>query len=149
MTDDTPAGPGRIVRAAVGAVLALLLVAGVTEVEAWPLTAWRLFSLSRGDAQTHWVLDAVTPAGEERVVDLEELPLPYRNAEWPLAGLRRASDERRDEVCQALLAAVVDRHPGTVGLRIVRDRQSQVREDGAWVVAHDREPFHECRVGEG
>jgi hypothetical protein len=142
--DDT--GPSRVIRVGVAAVLVLLLVPGLIGFDAWPLTAWRLFSLARGNQQTHWVLDAVDGDGAERPVDLEELPLPYRTAEWPLAALPSASEGRRDAVCVALLDAVVERHPATVALQIVRDRQAQVERDGAWVVDHHREPFHRCTV---
>ena len=37
---------------------------------------------------------------------LEELPLAYRNAAWPLDHARTASTERRSEICEALLVGV-------------------------------------------
>jgi hypothetical protein len=125
--------------------LALLLVAGVIGFEAWPLTAWRLFSLSRGDQQTMWVLHATTSDDPVRVVDLEELPLRFRHAAWPMAELPRSSEERREDVCQALLRPAADVVPGLTELRIVRDRQRLVEEDGEWVVTHDSETLHTCR----
>src|SRR3546814_20788025 len=55
-------------------------------------------------------------------VDLEQLPMAFRNAAWPLADLLRASDERREAVCRALLDAgrVVD--PVVAGLRRSEER---------------------------
>lgn len=138
--DQVPTGARRLVLGA----LALLLTAGLIGFDAWPLTAWRLFSLSRGDRQTMWVLHATTPADPARVVDLEELPLRYRHAAWPMSGLRRASEPRREAVCQALLVPALEAVPDLTELRIVRDRQRLVARDGEWVVDHDPETVHAC-----
>jgi hypothetical protein len=135
---------GRWPRRLVALALVLLLVPGLVGFDRWPLTAWRLFSLARGDAQTHWVLDAVDDTGRAHAVSLERLPLPYRTAEWPMAELPHQSQARRDDVCRALLGAVVEVRPATRSLRLVRDRQHQVRREGEWVVDHDREVFHTC-----
>jgi hypothetical protein len=129
-------------------LLGLLLVAGFVGFDAWPLTAWRLFSLSRDDTQRVWVLEAVD-GGDTVGVDLEELPLAYRHAAWILDELPGASDERRTAVCDALLEAVEDVVPGADRLRILRDAQRLVVRDGGEVeVQHDAERFHEC-VGPG
>lgn len=133
----------------VAAVLAALLVPGLIGFEAWPLTGWRLFSLARDDSQTAWVVEAVDARGDARPVDVEELPLGYRHAEWPMAELPGASTERRQDVCQALLGAVVDAEPGTVALNITRDRQQLVERDGEWTLTHDPEVVHTCTVEEG
>jgi len=140
-TDEAPRAGRRLVTGA----LALLLVAGVIGFEAWPLTAWRLFSLSRGDQQTMWVLHATTPDEADRVVDLEELPLRYRHAAWPMAELPGASEARREDLCQALLEPASDVLPGLTELRLVRDRQRLVEAEGDWVVSHDPETVHSCR----
>ncbi|HEY8527197.1 MAG TPA: hypothetical protein VIL48_19670 [Acidimicrobiales bacterium] len=131
-----------------GAVLVLLIVPGVLGLEAWPLTGWKLFSLSRDASQTAWVIEAVDAEGGSDTVDPEELPLGYRHAEWPMAELRTASDARRQAVCEALLGAVVDVEPGTVAVNILRDRQELVERDGEWVVTHDPEVVHTCTVEE-
>jgi hypothetical protein len=155
MSDPTPPagalatedrGPSRGVRRLVALALVLLLVPGLIGFEAWPLTAWRLFSLARTDRQTRWVLDAVDADGEAQRVSLEQLPLRYRHAEWPMAELPGASEERRDEVCDALLAAVVDAVPATVELRIVRDRQRLEDGDDGWVVRSEPEVVHTCAI---
>lgn len=135
-----PAGGRRLVLGA----LALLLVAGLIGFEAWPLTAWRLFSLSRRGQQTAWVLHATTPDDPARLVDPEELPLRYRHAAWPMAELPGASDERREDVCRALLEPALEVVPDLIELRLVRDRQRLVERDGDWVVEHDPEPLHAC-----
>ena len=130
----------------VGFLLLALAVPGIIGFDAWPLTGWRLFSLARDDSQTAWVLDAVDGRGETHVVELEDLPLRYRHAEWPMAELPGASTARREAVCQALLGAVVDVRPDTVALDITRDRQHMVERDGEWTVTHDPEVIHTCQV---
>ena len=140
--DDAP----RSARVLVAVLFVLMLVPGVIGFDAWPLTGWRLFSLSRDADQTRWVLDAVDDAGGRRVVSLEELPLRYRHAEWPMVELPGASQARRDAVCQALLDAVVDVQPSTVELVLARDHARLVEGDGGWTTEHDLEPFHTCRL---
>jgi hypothetical protein len=136
----------RSARWLVGLILAALMIPGLVGFEAWPLTGWRLFSLSRDESQTVWVLEALDTGGTAREVSLEELPLGYRHAEWPMTELLGASTSRRERVCDALLAAVADLHPDTTELRLLRDRQRLVEQRGAWLVTHDPEVFHSCRV---
>ncbi len=139
-TDEAP----RSARVFVAVLFVLLLVPGVIGFDAWPLTGWRLFSLSRDADQTRWVLEAVDGSGDRRVVSLEELPLRYRHAEWPMSELPGASEDRRDEVCEALREAVVEVHPDTVELALSRDHARLVDVDGEWITEHDVEPFHAC-----
>jgi hypothetical protein len=144
---STDVGPSAAARWLVGITLVLLLVPGLVGFDAWPLTAWRLFSLSRTDHQSRWVLDAVDADGDVVRVSLEDLPLRYRHAEWPMAELPGASEARQQAVCGALLDAVVEVRPDTVALRLVKERQTLVHEDGEYVV--QREPTVEvtCEVG--
>jgi hypothetical protein len=137
-------GPPPAARRLVLGALALLLAAGLIGFDAWPLTAWRLFSLARGDRQTEWVLEAATADGSTRTLSLEDLPLRYRHAAWPMAGLPKASVARREDVCQALLEPAQDVVPGLVALSLVRDRQRLVHRGGEWVVTHDPEVVHTC-----
>jgi hypothetical protein len=155
--DVAAAGPGedaadrapRSARVLVAVLFVLLLVPGLIGFELWPLTGWRLFSVSRDADQTRWVLDAVDRAGDHRIVSLEELPLRYRHAEWPMADLPGASDARRDAVCGALFPAVARVVPDLAELVIARDHARLVeRDDGSWTTEHDVEPFHSCTGGE-
>lgn len=144
---EAEAGPDRAPRGArilVAVLMVLLVVPGVIGFDLWPLTGWRLFSLSRDADQTRWVLEAVDEQGERRVVSLEELPLRFRHAEWPMAELPGASPARRDAVCLALLDPVVAAHPSTVELSLSRDHARLVEVDGEWTTEHDVEPFHSC-----
>jgi hypothetical protein len=143
--DEAP----RSARAFVAILFVLLLVPGVIGFDVWPLTGWRLFSLSREAEQSRWVLQAVDGRGERQIVSLEELPLRYRHAEWPMSELPGASQARRDAVCQALLEAVVDVHPDTAALELARDHARLVEANGDWSTEHDVEPFHSCRPYDG
>jgi len=138
----------RSARWLVGALLVLLLVPGLVGFDLWPLTGWRLFSLARDETQTLWVLEAVDGDGSSRLVDVEELPLRYRHAEWPMADLPGASTARRQAVCEALLGAVVDVEPSIAELRIARDRARLEEGDGEWAVVDDLEVIHTCRPGD-
>ena len=141
---DVDARPPRAVRRFVAVLFALLAVAGLIGFEAWPLTAWRLFSLARDDQQTRWEVDALDVEGDSVTVDLDELPIAYRNAEWPLSGLAGAGERRRDEVCRALLRGVRGELPDAVALHVVRNHRQVHEEGGDWVVTEDREVWHEC-----
>lgn len=143
MNEPDP-GPPRAARGLVLAAFALLLIAGLGDVEAWPLTSWRLFSLSRDETQTMWVLAAVDEEGRSRPVSLEELPLRYRHAAWPMADLPGAPAGEREDLCQALLEPATDVVPELAELWIVRDRQRLVEGDGEWGVTHDPEVVHRC-----
>ncbi|MGH9214018.1 MAG: hypothetical protein ACRD2C_25595 [Acidimicrobiales bacterium] len=148
-SDGGMASPDRVPRSArwfVGLILAALVIPGLAGLEAWPLTGWKLFSLSRDESQTVWVLESVAAGGATREVSLEDLPLGYRHAEWPMSELLDASMPRRERACDALLAAIVDLHPATTELRLVRDHQQMVAEGGDWVITHDPEEFHTCRT---
>jgi hypothetical protein len=147
-SDVEPDAVPRSARWLVGALFALLLVPGLVGFDLWPLTGWRLFSLARDGTQTLWVLEAVDGDGSSRLVDVEELPLRYRHAEWPMADLPGASTARRQAVCEALLGAVVDIEPATAELRIARDRARLEEGYGGWSVIDDLEVVHTCRTAD-
>lgn len=150
MSGGTPLaepGPSRAARRLVLGTLLMLLVPGLVGFEAWPLTAWRLFSLSRDGQQTAWVLEASSVSGESRTISLEELPLRFRHASWPMSELPGASQQRREDVCQALLGGTLLVMPDLTELRIVRDRQRLVRAPSGWVVTHAPETVHSCLPG--
>lgn len=134
-------GPTRAQKRFVAGLLALLVVPGAIGFELWPLTAWRLFSATRDATQTRWVLEAIDADGTSTVVDTDDLPYGFRNAEWPMSRLPSASEATRAEVCDALLTATVDLRPGTVAVRVVRDRQELVEaDDGTYdLVRHPEE----------
>lgn len=129
----------RVQRAWVATLLVLLLVPGVIGFDLWPLTGWRLFSLSRDATQTEWALDV-----DGREVDLEQLPLAFRNAAWPLAELPGASAGRQRAVCEALLDGVRAAMPDAEELALVRERR-RMRSAADPVITEDREVIERCR----
>jgi hypothetical protein len=144
----TPSVPRRI-RVFVGALFALLLIPGLVGFDAWPLTAWRLFSADRGNTQSRWEVATVSPDGATQPLDLDELPIAFRNAEWILAELPAAGagDARREEVCQALLGGVREHaEPDAAGLVIVRNRRTMLATDGGFEPVDDREAVHTCEA---
>lgn len=141
--------PPRRARWLVGVILVALIVPGLVGFEFWPLTGWRLFSLSRNDTANRWVVEGAYADGTSRLVDLEELPVAYSNAEWPLRSVGGGSEARAEELCQVLLDAVVDTDPGVVELYIARDAQALVEVDGEWTVSHDLDVRHTCSERDG
>lgn len=142
-----PDGPPAPAKALVLAAISLLVVAAVAGVEAWPLSAWRLFSLSRDAEQSRWVVHAADGDGEVRTVSLEELPLRYRHAEWPMSDLPDASPQEREDLCQAIAGAVAEVHPDVAEVRLVRDRQRLEEAADGWELRHDPEVVHACEPG--
>jgi len=137
-------GPSRAQRRFAVGVLAALSIPGVIGFELWPLSGWRLFSADRDATQTRWVLESIAADGTSSVVDPDDLPYGFRNAEWPMSRLPRASEATRAEVCEALLDATVDALPGTVAVRVVRDRQELVEIDGEWQLRRHPEEITVC-----
>jgi hypothetical protein len=145
----TPVAVPRRVRVFSGVLFALLIVPALAGFDAWPLTAWRLFSADRGGTQTRWEIATVSADGELTPLDLDELPIAYRNAEWILAELPSAGsgDARREEVCRALLAGVREHaDPEAAGLVIVRNHRTMEAVDGGFAPVDGREPVHTCEA---
>lgn len=137
--------PGRGARVWVAVLLALLVVPGVIGFDAWPLTGWRLFSLARDASQTEYALDVRLAGDDElREVDLEQLPLAFRNAAWPLAKLPGASQARRRAVCTALLAGVRTALPDAEELALVRERRRMTSADLP-TITERRDVIERCR----
>lgn len=134
----------RVQRAWAYLLLVLLVIPGVIGFDVWPLTGWRLFSLSRDATQTDWALDAVAADGTVSAIDLEQLPMAFRNAAWPLADLPGASAERREEVCVALLDGVRGVDPNVAALRLVSEARRMNGVDDEPEITAEREVVHEC-----
>ena len=132
-------------------MLCLLVVPGVVGFDAWPLTAWRLFSADRGDDPDP-LGDRRGPAdGTVEPVDLDELPIAFRNAEWILVQLPgRLGRARREEVCQALLDGVREHvDPEAVGLVLVRNRREMVEAGRTASTRRRPRAVHTCEASEG
>ena len=112
--------------------LALFLVTGVAEIDAWPLSGWELFSRVRTARQVGWEAVTVDRAGAEHPVPFASLSRGYRGGPHLFAAFRRFSPGRIDAACQALVAAVRERRAGDVRERRRADvrarRAGDVRE---------------------
>ena len=149
MADGTVEGPADTrptpaQRALVLGALALLVVGGLGGTEAWPLTAWRLFSQDRGPVQSGWALETVDAAGGVDRLGFGQLPVAYRMATWRLGDAVRDPAGNGAEVCDLLLQAARDLRPGTEGLRILRDRQRMVDGSDGWTRVHDPQTVLTC-----
>jgi hypothetical protein len=131
----------RSARWLVGVLFALLLVPGLIGFDAWPMTGWRLFSASRHATDTRWIVQRVG-AGDAITVDLNDLPLGFSNAEWPMA----EHPHRHQAICEAMAEAVGHRWPDTREVRLAKDHEKMVHQGGEWVVTHDVEVQVTCAV---
>ena len=95
--------PSLRVKAVVLLALALLLVAGVATVEAWPFTGWRLYSNTKGPTAGGYFAYWVGNDGAEHKVNYDDLPYSYRRAPYVLDKFPRSDAATREEVCDALV----------------------------------------------
>lgn len=142
---EDPSVPARA-RALVWSVIAVVAVAGFLGLELWPVTGWKLFSVSRTEMANRWVIEGVYDDGDSRIIDFGELPVAYSNSEWPLRSVGSGGTERSRALCRVLLDAAHDRDPDLVGLRIARDSQRLVPDGDEWTVAHDLDVRETCTV---
>jgi hypothetical protein len=93
------AGAPRYARPFVAAFLAALVICALATIEAWPLTAWRLFSHLRTDEQTAWSATAVDRLGREHDYPLGHSPDGYRGFIFLMAGFGSRSPAEQRELC--------------------------------------------------
>lgn len=125
-------GPTRLQRRLVFGTLGLLLASGLMGIEAWPLSAWRLFSEPRRAEQGGWVLRAVDAEGTATPIGLARLPLGYRFVGRSLEDLPAQPTGEGTELCQVLLGAVREVHPTATRLEVLRTRRRLAQADDAW-----------------
>ena len=143
MNVTTTAVPKRI-RVFVGCFLGVVVLFGAVGFEAWPLTAFRLFSVARDDTRTSWEARTVDADGRETAFDQQDLPLGYRLAEWPLTEFPSSSDATRAEVCRGIARGARDAGREVERVRVYRVREHIRRADGEWVIDSEPELYYEC-----
>jgi hypothetical protein len=94
--------PSRRVRFVVGLALAMLLVAGVATIEAWPFTGWRLYSNTKGPTAGSYFAYREAPDGTEHKIEYDRLPYSYQRAPYVLNKFPSSDPETRETVCDAL-----------------------------------------------
>jgi hypothetical protein len=139
-------GPGRLTKVLVIASLIVFVGLAVGRVEAWPFTAWRLFSERRGPVSTAFRAYAVSPDGDERAVGLESLPLAYRQAGRLLLKFPRYDEREREGICTAIAEGARDDGQRLAAIRIYRVVERSRIEDGEPVKTRDRELRFTCKA---
>ena len=98
--------------------LAVLLVGGVAHLEAFPFSAFRLFSELRPSVRQSWELRAVDADGAETPIRLAELPLGFRNSTTLLRDFPHLTTAERDGVCDAWAQPRRDAGHRVAGVRV-------------------------------
>lgn len=112
--------PGRVVRALVGAGLAVFVVGSLADVEAWPLTGWKLYSNPRGPTTATWRAVVVDGRGVEHNIDFKTLPVAYHQGVNILTDLRTMTRPERQRVCLAFGDVMRRRGADVAGVRLYR-----------------------------
>ncbi|HVF75512.1 MAG TPA: hypothetical protein VM938_10725 [Acidimicrobiales bacterium] len=108
----------------VGLFLGVLAVAAVADVNAWPMTGWRLFSTTRGPTQAGWEAVVVSSTGAEAPVPFERLPRGYRGGRHVLQEFPRLSPSARGAVCRAWVDGARAAGVDAAGVRVYRTRST-------------------------
>jgi hypothetical protein len=122
--------PGPAVRWFVRLFLAAFVLVGLTNLDAWPLTGWRLFSSVRGAEAVAVEARAVDAQGRSRVVRMGRISAGLRGFELLVKDFPALSREERDATCAAWLGAVRSSGIRAVTLEIDLLRYSLLPRDG-------------------
>lgn len=137
---DTTDAPPRWARAFSYALITLVLLCGVASIEAWPMSAFKLFSGMRGDTRVSYQIRLVDSDGDESELAFRDLPVAYRNTHIVIPRFSRMSEDERDEYCNAWALQPRERGEDVAFLRIYRFKD-HVWPDGPDTVV---EAIHEC-----
>ena len=112
----------------VHAFLLVFAITGIAHLELFPFSGFRLFSEVRHDERTSWELRAVDGEGDEITIDVDHLPLGYRQAKRLIATMGTLDAHERDELCDAWATPLRHRGVEVERVRIYRTVES-VRPD--------------------
>lgn len=82
-------------------LVAAVAVSGLSGIEAWPLTGWRLFSERRHPVTTRHEARVAAADGSEAPVPFNDLPSSYSGSVPVLAQMARQRPDRREPACSA------------------------------------------------
>lgn len=116
--------PGAPIPARAGWVTSILAVAMIGAFvaqsdQAWPFTAWKLFSQQRGPVSVSWTVTGVSPSGAT-VVDFDSLGRGYRGSRSLLHEMRTMEPAERAPICEAWKARLRETGVDVSTLRISR-----------------------------
>ncbi len=97
----------------------LLISSGFADKEAWPLTAWRLFSHVRTDEQISWTAFGLTN-DDKYQIDFGSLPRGYSGSASLLKTWPSMTQKERDVICNTWLSALAKNDLSIEGIRIYR-----------------------------
>jgi hypothetical protein len=92
--------PPRYARPFVAVLLCALIVCTFASVEAWPFTAWRLFSTLRTDEQQGWAATIVSAPGVERDFPIGSLGDGTRGFSLLMGGFADRPPGEQDAICR-------------------------------------------------
>ena len=127
---DVPDVVGWPIRAGVLTVIAVILVFGVLEVEAWPITGWRLYSNTKGPTAGSYFAFRVAPDGSEHRVEYPRLPDAYSRVPYLLEKFDRFDAAEQEALCRAIAEAERDQGRATTAITIYRERYRVAIVDG-------------------
>jgi hypothetical protein len=110
--------------------LAAFVLVGLTNLDAWPLTGWRLFSSVRGPETVAVEARAVDAQGRSRVVRMGPISAGLRGFELLVKDFPALSREERDAACAAWLGAVRSSGIRAMALEVDLLRYSLLPRDG-------------------
>lgn len=110
----------RVRRVLFGSFFLLFTVAAAADVNAWPLTGWRLFSTVRGPTLPGWEAVVVAGDGDEAPVPFDQMGRGYRGALHVLNDFPRLPDAERQAVCRTWLAGARRVGADVTAVRIYR-----------------------------
>ena len=122
--------PGPAVRWFARLFLAAFVLVGLTNLDAWPLTGWRLFSSLRGAETLAVEARAVDAEGQARVIRMGRVSAGLRGFELLVKGFPSLSRRDQDAACAAWLGAVRSSGIPAVALEIDLLRYSLLPRDG-------------------
>ena len=111
------------------AFLLVFALTGVAHLELYPFSGFRLFSEVRSEVRISWDLRAVGAEGDEVPIDVDDLPLGYRQAKRLIPTMADLSARERDEMCDAWAVPLRESGVDVVRVRVYRTVAS-VRPDG-------------------
>jgi hypothetical protein len=137
-------GPNIVVKIAVVTFLVVFAAMAVSKVEAWPFTAWRLFSERRGPVSVAPRPYAVSSTGTETAINLGALPVAYRQVNRLLVKFGSYSEKERRDLCDGLAEGERNAGHDLAGIRIYRVTSHSHIKDGEPVTRSTRKLLYTC-----
>ena len=150
MSEEKPLAATRVpawTRALVAIFLTAFIVCGFGGIELWPLTGWRLFSVSRKPVDIGWSAVTVDARGAEAPLPLGRMPISYRGAALLVGRFARMTDPDREALCEALVKGANATGARAVSIRIYRVQVDHSIRSGKRAAPGKTQLAYECGNG--